>query len=150
MSAKKPERNAKIIAAVKNGEVLRVIAARFKISMVRVSTICQEAGVFHKKIRKARNAKIIAVYKRGVAVPKIAEQFNFSVAHIRKICIKAGVYMPEIANAKTRKARNAKIIAAYKKGKSFVEIAKQFNLSETHTRKICIAHGAHTSFKRKK
>jgi len=142
-------RNAQIIARYRDGATYREIANEFHLTVGLTGTIIWRAGVAEGRKRiadpavAARNAQIIARYRDGAMYREIAKEFHITLGLVSLIISRAGVAegrkrIGDLAVA----ARNAEIIARYRDGALYKDIAEAFHLSFGSVSRIISSAGA--------
>jgi uncharacterized protein (DUF433 family) len=126
------ERNAKIRERYANGELRKVLAADYNLSL---STICDTCKGIKPKER--RNAKIRRRWARGEPRKAIAADYKLTAKAIAHIC-KGVERTAEAEEREHRQQRNAEIRERYANGETQKAIGADFGLTVPAVSRICV------------
>lgn len=120
------QRNAKIVAAIKNGKTNNEIAEMYALTREHIRQIGIKGGLMAvNNQKKARNIKIIKDFKKGIMFEELSLKYNLSYSILNEILGANG--LP--SEFKTRRTlRNKKIIEMFHQGLSCRKITSLFNL----------------------
>jgi hypothetical protein len=79
-------REEEVTAMIRAGHPLRVVAARFGISMPKVSVLSRGLA---SQLKAERDERICSLRRQGWTVAALAQQFHLSLFRIRRICARA-------------------------------------------------------------
>lgn len=139
----KPQRNAEIVAAIKNGESIQNIALRYAIDEEAIRAILRKyEPLLYKKLKneieqkrlKAREEakRATAAQKKAIEAAEIAARKTEIAAILKHNPLPPGA------------SRNARIVAlAIKNKHTLAEIGKRFNITRERVRQILKRYGIH-------
>jgi len=127
-SLPKQVRNAEIRKRYTNGEVVKEIAANYRLTPSTISNICKGA---ERKVKVQRNAEIRERYTNGEKQKDIAADYGLGQRGISSIC--KGVQRKVKPNDK----RNAEIRERYAHGETQAKIAADLELARSRISYIC-------------
>ncbi len=130
-SAKRAQRNKKIITYHKQGLSKPKIARKFKIAPATVAMVLGKAGLIRKKtpheiaLRYARETKVIEALKEGIPMRQIAAQNNITGAMVHFYARKAGL---ETSWTTQWGKTIQKVVRDFKTGKSVAQLSNQYDI----------------------
>jgi len=137
---KKGARNARIRERFANGEIVKKIAKKERLSKERVYQICR--GVVRKvKPKEERNARIRERFAKGETQKTIGKDYHLKQSSISIICKgverKAGRKVRSRLKPEEMEKRNARITERFANGEIVKKIAKKERLSKDRVYQIC-------------
>ncbi len=79
-------REEEVTAMIREGHPLRVVAAKFGISMPKVSVLSRGLA---SQLKAERDQRICTLRRQGWTIAALAQQFHLSLFRIRRICARA-------------------------------------------------------------
>lgn len=125
-------RNAAIVAAAKKGVRLEVIAYEFKVPANFVRGVLRRAGIVAPDARSDRRERAIAMRLAGSTLQVIATELSVSVSTAYKLV--QGLARKPKRTQPTR--RECAIISAYRSGRTFRDVGKEFGIVGERVRQI--------------
>ena len=143
------ERNASIVAAIKDGRTLADVGAEHSITRERVRQIAAAAGLSPSQLRRERRkrfrAVIVAALREERSYKDIADEFGGSKATLYGIAAAEGLTSRAAPRHNPIRAyyseRVALIIAGISAGRLQQDIADELGVAQSYVSTVAVRHG---------
>jgi Mor family transcriptional regulator len=142
-------RDARIAREYARGALITDLAERYELGTSTIHLILSrqhvprrgQSSVSPARARQ-RNERIVNGYQQGKSVAELAKRHGMSSAGVEHVLKRRGVYEKQWSSGGDEKRRrDARVIAAYRRGASAVDLAQRFNLARQTIYQILWNHG---------